>query len=91
MKYPSQARSQKSAMRGCFGGLIAEPAARGHSGSEGRVPSRWKILYLLQNGHNFRLILIKTIALKRGIRSLLYKNLIKLFAETGYVEGGNKR
>ena len=53
-------------MRVCFGGLIAEPAARDHSRSGGRVPSRWKIWYFLQNGLNFRPILTKTIALKRG-------------------------
>ena len=78
-------------MRGCFGGLIAEPAARGHSRSGGRALSRWKILYFLQNGLSFRAILIKTIALKRGIRSWQYKNLITLVIEMGYVEGGYKR
>ena len=66
MKYLSLARCQKSAMRVCFGGLIAEPAARDHSRSAGRAPSRWKIWYCLQNGLNFRPILTKTIALKRG-------------------------
>ena len=53
-------------MRVCFGGLISEPAARGHSRSGGRAPSRWKILYFLQNGLNFKPILTKTIVLKRG-------------------------
>ena len=53
-------------MRVCFGGLISEPAARDHSRSGGRAPSRWKIWYFLQNGLNFRPILTKTIALKRG-------------------------
>ena len=53
-------------MRVCFGGLIAEPAARGHLRFGGRAPSRWKIWYFLQNGLNFKSILIKTIALKRG-------------------------
>ena len=63
MKYLSQARSQKSAMRGYFGGLIAEPPARGRWKSGGRAPSRWKILYFLQNGLKFMPILIKPIAL----------------------------
>ena len=66
MKYLSQARSYKSAMMVCFGGLIAEPAARDHSRPGGRAPSRWKIWYFLQNGLNFRPILNKTITLKRG-------------------------
>ena len=64
MKYLNQARSKKSALRGSFGGLIAEPPARGHWRCGGRAPSRWKILYFLQKGLNFRPILIKTIALK---------------------------
>ena len=66
MKYLSQVRSKKSAMKVCFGGLIAELAARDHLRSGGRAPSRWKIWYFLQNGLNFRPILNKTIALKRG-------------------------
>ena len=37
--------------------------------SGGRAPSCWKILYFLQNRLNFRPILIKTIALKHGIKS----------------------
>ena len=50
-----------------------------------------KFCIFLQNRLNFRPILIKIIALKRGIWSLQCKNLMKLIAEMGYVEDGYKR
>ena len=72
-----------------MGGLVAESAARDHSRSGGRAPSRWKIWYFLQNGLNFRPILNKTTALKRGkAKKLTVQKVNKLVAEMGYVESG---
>ena len=77
-------------MGGCFGGLIVEPPTGGHWGYGSRAPSRWKILYFLQNGLNFRPILIKINALKLDEEVRNAKNLTKLVAEMGYVGGRYK-
>ena len=78
-------------MRVCFGGLIAELQPEAIRGLGAEHLAAGKFCIFLQNGLNFRTILIKTIALKRGIRSWQYKNLIKPVAEMGNVEGGYKR
>ena len=88
----NQARSQKFAVGGCFGGLVAEPSAAegqwagGQWGSGGKDPNARKFCILCKNNLILGL-LTKNIAFKTWYRNW-QRNMIQLVALMGYVGDG---